>query len=80
MMEGQTDCIVQTTGMKEEEREEFLGEFEKERKHSLVGFCVMGGIFGEADRFERGTFDRSDRCGNGTATGWTGAGNSKAVF
>ena len=47
MMEGQTDCIVQTTGMKEEEREEFLGEFEKERKHSLVGFCVMGGIFGE---------------------------------
>ena len=25
----------------------FLGEFEKERKHSLVGFCVMGGIFGE---------------------------------
>lgn len=47
MMEGQTDCIVQTTGMKEEEREEFLGEFEKEREHSLVGFCVMGGIFGE---------------------------------
>lgn len=47
MMEGQTDCIVQTTGMKEEEREEFLGEFEKERKYSLVGFCVMGGIFGE---------------------------------
>lgn len=47
MMGEQTDCIVQTTGMKEEEREEFLGEFEKERKHSLVGFCVMGGIFGE---------------------------------
>ena len=46
MMGEQTDCIVQTTGMKEEEREEFLGEFEKERKHSLVGFCVMGGIFG----------------------------------
>ena len=52
MMEGQTDCIVQTTGMKEEEREEFLGEFEKERKHSLVGFCVMGGIFGEGIDFE----------------------------
>lgn len=47
MMGEQTDCIVQTTGMKEEEREEFLGEFEKEREHSLVGFCVMGGIFGE---------------------------------
>ncbi|MGN0291802.1 MAG: ATP-dependent DNA helicase, partial [Lachnospiraceae bacterium] len=41
------DCIVQTNGMREEEREEFLGEFEREREKSLVGFCVMGGIFGE---------------------------------
>ena len=31
----------------EEEREAFLKEFEKERNHSLVGFCVMGGIFSE---------------------------------
>ena len=33
--------------MKEEEREEFLQEFEREQKNSLVGFCVMGGIFSE---------------------------------
>lgn len=44
---GKMDCIVQTNGMREAEREEFLGEFEKERESSLVGFCVMGGIFGE---------------------------------
>ena len=33
MMGEQTDCIVQTTGMKEEEREEFLGEFEKKKEN-----------------------------------------------
>ena len=41
------ECIRQESGMTEEEREAFLKEFEKERKHSLVGFCVMGGIFSE---------------------------------
>ena len=33
--------------MTEEEREEFLAEFEKEQETSLLGFCVMGGIFSE---------------------------------
>ena len=33
--------------MGEQEREEFLQQFQAERKHSLVGFCVMGGIFAE---------------------------------
>lgn len=47
MAQGRMDCIVQTNGMTEEEREEFLGEFAKEREQSLAGFCVMGGIFGE---------------------------------
>lgn len=41
------ECIRQESGMEEEEREAFLKEFEKERNHSLVGFCVMGGIFSE---------------------------------
>lgn len=41
------ECIRQESGMAEEEREVFLKEFEKERNHSLVGFCVMGGIFSE---------------------------------
>ncbi|MEG0932751.1 MAG: helicase C-terminal domain-containing protein [Lachnospiraceae bacterium] len=38
---------VQSAHMDEESREDFLNEFEKERMESLVGFCVMGGIFSE---------------------------------
>lgn len=41
------DTLVQTSGMGEKEREDFLREFDSEREHSLLGFCVMGGIFGE---------------------------------
>lgn len=44
---GKADCIVQQSGMKEEEREAFLQAFEEERKTSFVAFCVMGGIFAE---------------------------------
>lgn len=57
------ECIVQEGHMKEEEREAFLGRFEGnkecrledaihmdieiEEDRSLLGFCVMGGIFSE---------------------------------
>lgn len=57
------ECMVQTSGMREEEREEFLQRFktantagifdflnveiETEEEASLIGFCVMGGIFSE---------------------------------
>ncbi len=46
-------CICQKTGMDEGEREDFLENFQTDRKEgglgkeSLVGFCVMGGIFSE---------------------------------
>lgn len=40
-------CIVQGQNMKEQEREEFLQMFEKEQEGSLVGFCVLGGVFSE---------------------------------
>ena len=40
-------CIVQEQSMDEEKREEFLREFDQEREESLIGFCVMGGIFSE---------------------------------
>lgn len=33
--------------MSEEKREIFLQSFEMEREKSLVGFCIIGGIFGE---------------------------------
>lgn len=40
-------CLIQDPGMTEEEREEFLNYFEEERDGTLIGFCVMGGIFSE---------------------------------
>ncbi len=41
------EILCQRTNMNEQEREAFLQEFEKERSHSLIACCVMGGIFGE---------------------------------
>lgn len=46
-MDSDSEIIVQTSGMSEEEREEFLEEFSIQRDNSLIAFCVMGGIFGE---------------------------------
>lgn len=39
--------VMQSQYMSEEAREIFLENFEEDRKHSLMGFCVMGGIFSE---------------------------------
>ena len=41
------DSIIQGFGMSEEAREIFLEEFEDHKEGSLVGFCIMGGIFSE---------------------------------
>lgn len=41
------DCIRQESGMSEQQREEFLDNFTGYRDKTLVGFCVMGGIFAE---------------------------------
>ena len=43
----EADLIVQGQGMGESDRKEFLEEFEREREHSLVAFCVIGGVFSE---------------------------------
>jgi len=42
-----TRYIVQQPGMDEEDREEFLQCFQEKNDETVVGFCVMGGIFGE---------------------------------
>lgn len=39
-------CVCQVPDMTEREREEFLEEFQS-REGTLVGFCVLGGIFSE---------------------------------
>lgn len=42
-----TEVLLQTPSMGEQERENFLQAFSGETDHTLVGFCVMGGIFSE---------------------------------
>lgn len=41
------DTVLQEASMGEKEREEFLQAFEEGREQSLIGFCVLGGIFSE---------------------------------
>lgn len=41
------NIIIQSSEMKEEERENFLGRFKPNSKETLVGFAVLGGIFSE---------------------------------
>lgn len=45
--EKRIEYIMQSQYMSEEAREIFLENFEENRRQSLVGFCVMGGIFSE---------------------------------
>jgi DNA excision repair protein ERCC-2 len=42
-----SETILQTPGMAESEREAFLRRFSQDNPQTLVGFAVMGGIFGE---------------------------------
>lgn len=41
------ELILQSPGMSEEEREAYLDKFTGDNPKTLVGFAVMGGIFGE---------------------------------
>ncbi len=50
---AELDCICQQSGMTEAQREEFLESFLEEREKSLIGFCVMGGIFAEGIDLKR---------------------------
>ncbi len=47
------DCICQESGMGEVQREAFLEHFSAGREKSLIGFCVMGGIFAEGIDLKR---------------------------
>ena len=46
-MREKVRIIVQSGRMTEAERESFLQEFQEDSEETLVGMCVMGGIFGE---------------------------------
>jgi len=41
------ETLVQRSGLSETERERFLKRFQQHNSTSLVGFAVMGGVFGE---------------------------------
>lgn len=43
----EVSCILQNSNMTEREREEFLEAFQNNITGTLIGFCVMGGIFSE---------------------------------
>lgn len=43
----EVELMMQAQHMTEAEREEFLHAFDIERESSLLGFCVLGGIFSE---------------------------------
>ncbi|MGI6111210.1 MAG: helicase C-terminal domain-containing protein [Bilifractor sp.] len=45
--QDQTVYLLQKPGMTEEEREEFLAHFREDNDGTLIGCCVMGGIFSE---------------------------------
>ncbi len=45
--EGMEGIVLQETNMTEADKERFLDEFVAEPEKSRIGFCVMGGIFGE---------------------------------
>ncbi|WHY75346.1 ATP-dependent DNA helicase [Neobacillus sp. WH10] len=46
-VDEETDTLIQTTGMTEAEREEFLAAFQPNQDETLLGFAVLGGIFSE---------------------------------
>ena len=48
-LNGSIECILQEEHMDEESREAFLTKFEADREagSTLLGFCVLGGIFSE---------------------------------
>lgn len=47
------EVTVQQKDMTEQQKEEFLESFEKQSDGTLVGFCVMGGVFSEGIDLKR---------------------------
>lgn len=41
------DVLVQSSNMSEKQREEFLARFNENNERTMVGFCVLGGLFSE---------------------------------
>ena len=74
------DLLVQGQGMDEEERQEFLKEFERPRDHSLVAFCVMGGVFSEGIDLKEEQLIGAAVVGTGLPMVLCGAGGTEGIF
>jgi Rad3-related DNA helicase len=50
LVDGRTTVVRQRPGMREDERERFVAQFSEVRTTgtSLIGLCVLGGVFGES--------------------------------
>ena len=46
-LDFEPDIYIQSSSMNEQQREEFLNNFKENPTKTTLGFCVMGGIFGE---------------------------------
>ncbi len=46
-LDAHVDIITQIAGMTETEREWFISRFSRDNRETLVGFAVLGGVFGE---------------------------------
>lgn len=78
-MKGFT-CVCQNPDMKEQEREEFLKQFQEERGTSLAAFCVMGGIFSEGIDLTGEQLIGAVIVGNRSAAGLSGAAGAERIF
>ena len=47
VMHPDVDTIVQTKGMTEAQKSAFVARFDENNKETLVGFCVLGGVYAE---------------------------------
>ena len=73
-------CICQTSSMNEREREEFLEEFKDQKEETLLGFCIMGGIFSEGIESYGRPPDRSCGYRNRTSAGKLGKRTSETIL
>ena len=54
LLPEEATLLLQRSGMQEQEREEFLGRFQEvSDERTLLGFCVLGGIFSEGIDLKR---------------------------
>ena len=47
VMYPEVNTLIQRKGMTEEQKSEFVARFDENNKESLVGFCVLGGVYAE---------------------------------